>query len=208
MAWTGLPQLVLIPFVPALMKRFDSRLIVGTGLSIFAVSCFMNLWLDHDYGGPQLFYPNVVRAFGQSLILTPLSAIAMVGISPQEAGAASGLFNMVRNLGGAVGTAMIETFFTKREQYHSFIINQHVSLLEPATRARLDSARDYFLLHGVPDPAEAMHQAIISVATAVKMQATIMGYADCFGLMGMVLVAAAVSVAVLKKGSSAGGAAH
>ena len=55
--------------------------------------------------------------------MTPLSAIAMVGIAPDEAGAASGLFNMLRNLGGAIGTAAIETFFTKREQYHSFIIN-------------------------------------------------------------------------------------
>jgi MFS transporter, DHA2 family, multidrug resistance protein len=208
MAWTGLPQLFLIPFVPALMKRFDSRLIVGVGLSIFAVSCFMNLHLDRDYAAPQLFYPNVVRAFGQALVMTPLSAIAMIGITSQEAGAASGLFNMVRNLGGAIGTAVIETFFTKREQYHSFIINQHVSLLEPATRARLGAMRDYFMAHGVADPAEAMHQAILSVAASVKAEATIMGYADCFGLMGMVLVAAALSVAMLKKGSASGGGAH
>ena len=67
--------------------------------------------------------PNITRAVGQALVMTPLSAIAMVGIAPQEAGAASGLFNMLRNLGGAIGTAALETFFTKREQYHSFIIN-------------------------------------------------------------------------------------
>ena len=49
--------------------------------------------------------PNIVRALGQALVLTPISAITTGGIAPSEAGAASGLSNMLRNLGGAVGTA-------------------------------------------------------------------------------------------------------
>jgi DHA2 family multidrug resistance protein len=113
----------------------------------------MNLYLDKNYAAPQLLWPIVVRALGQAIVLTPLSAIAMLGIAPQEAGAASGLFNMMRNLGGAIGTAAIETFFTKREQFHSFIINEHVSMLEPATRDRLAELQQYFMSHGFPDPA-------------------------------------------------------
>ena len=148
MAWTGLPQLLVIPLVPLLMKRIDARLLVGVGLVVFASSCFMNLWLDIDYAAPQLFWPDVIRALGQAIVMTPISAIAMVGIAPAEAGAASGLFNMMRNLGGAIGTAAIETFFTKREQFHSFIITPHVSLLEPATRERLADLQQYFLTHG------------------------------------------------------------
>ena len=207
-AWTGLPQLLLIPMVPLLMKRFDARLLVGTGLVVFAVSCFMNMALDQNYGGPQLFWPNIVRAIGQAVVMTPLSAIAMHGITPQEAGDASGLFNMMRNLGGAIGTAAIETFFTKREQYHSAIITPDVSLLEPATRSRLSYLQQYFMSHGFPDPASAMHRAIIAVGDTIRAQATIMGYADCFAVLGVVLVAAAVLVALLKKGTASGAGAH
>jgi len=65
----------------------------------------MNLWLGSDYPAPQPFWPNVIRALGQAVIMTPISAIAMVGIASSEAGTASGLFNMMRNLGGAIGTA-------------------------------------------------------------------------------------------------------
>ena len=208
MAWTGLPQLVIIPFVPLLMKRIDSRLLVSVGLTIFAASCFMNLYLDADYAAPQLLIPDITRAFGQALVMTPLFAIAMVGITPAEAGGASGLFNMLRNLGGAIGTAALETFFTKREQYHSFIINAHVSLLQPATRERLDSLQQYFMAHGVPDPASAMHRAMIAVGNIIRMQATYMGYADCFGLLGAILLCAMLAVAMLKKGSASGAAAH
>jgi DHA2 family multidrug resistance protein len=140
--------------------------------------------------------------------LTPLSAIAMLGIAPAEAGAASGLFNVMRNLGGAIGTAAIETFFTKREQFHSFIINQHVSLLEPATRDRLADLQQYFMSHGLPDPAGALHRAVIAVGQTIRAEATIMGYADGFGLIGVVLLLAALSIAMLQKGTSSGGAAH
>jgi DHA2 family multidrug resistance protein len=208
MAWTGLPQLVLIPFVPFLMRKFDSRLLVGIGLLIFAASCFMNLHMDRNYAAPQLFVPDVVRALGQALVMTPLSAIAMVGILPHEAGAASGLFNMLRNLGGAIGTAAIETFFTKREQYHSFIINSHVSLLEPATQSRLSSMQQFFMAHGIPDPAAAMHRAVIAVGETIRAEATVMGYSDCFALIGVILVCAALSIAVLRKGAGGAGGAH
>jgi DHA2 family multidrug resistance protein len=208
MAWTGLPQLLVIPLLPLLMKRIDARLLVATGLLIFAGSCFMNLYLDKNYAAPQLFWPNVVRALGQAIVMTPLSAIAMLGIASQEAGAASGLFNMMRNLGGAIGTAAIETFFTKREQFHSFIINEHVSMLEPATRDRLAELQQYFMSHGFPDPAGALHRAIIAVGQSIRAEATIMGYADSFALLGVILLVAALSVAMLKKGAASGGGGH
>jgi DHA2 family multidrug resistance protein len=208
MAWIGLPQLLLIPLVPLLMKRIDARLLVGFGLVVFAASCFMNVEMDQNYAGPQLFWPNFVRAIGQAMVMTPLSTIAMLGIAPQEAGAASGLFNMMRNLGGAIGTAAIETFFTKREQFHSAIITPEVSLLEPATRSRLTDLQQYFMSHGFPDPASAMHRAIIAVGDTIRAQATIMGYADCFALLGFVLLVAAVMVAMLKKGATSGVGAH
>ncbi len=208
MAWTGLPQLLVIPLVPLLMKRIDSRFLVGLGLVIFAASCFMNLWLDQDYAAPQLFWPNVIRALGQAIVMTPISAIALVGIAQSEAGAASGLFNMMRNLGGAIGTAAVETFFTHREQFHSAMITPQVSLVDPATRDRLADLQRYFMAHGYPDPAGAMHRAIIAVGQTIRAQATIMGYADSFALIGVVLLAAVLAVAMLRKGAASGGAAH
>jgi DHA2 family multidrug resistance protein len=208
MAWTGLPQLLIIPFVPKLMRSIDARLLVGVGLTIFAASCFLNLQMDRDYAAPQLLVPDVVRAIGQAIAMTPLSAIAMVGIAPADAGAASGLFNMLRNLGGAIGTAAVETFFSKREQYHSFIINAHVSPLQPATQQRLASMQQYFMAHGMADPAAAMHQAVIAVGRTIHAQAMLMGYADCFGLLGVSLLGAVCFVALLRKGSAGAAGAH
>ena len=115
LAWTGLPQLLLIPLVPKLMQRFDARFIAFVGMILFAVSSFMNTAMSLDYSGDQLFIPNIVRAIGQALMLAPLSAVSLGSVAPQDAAAASGISNMMRNLGGAVGTALLATIVTKRE---------------------------------------------------------------------------------------------
>jgi DHA2 family multidrug resistance protein len=140
--------------------------------------------------------------------MVPLSAVAMVGITKEEAGDASGLFNMMRNLGGAIGTAVLETYLTKREQYHSFIINAHVSLYDPATQTRLAALQHFFLANGSVDPASAMARAANVIGDSIKAQATVMGYADCFGLLGAILVGSVASVALLKRGQDAAGGAH
>ncbi len=110
----------------------------------------MNIDMTSDYAADQLLWPNVVRAVGQALVFTPLSAVATAGIEPENAGSASALFNMMRNLGGAVGIAVLQTFLTKREQFHSNVLTQSVSLFEEATRARIDALTHYFLATASP----------------------------------------------------------
>ncbi len=207
LAWTGLPQLLLIPLVPRLMKRFDLRYIGMVGIALFAASCFMNTTMSLDYSGDQLLIPNIVRAIGQALILTPLTAIATAEIAPKDAANASGLFNMLRNLGGAVGTASLSTIITKREQFHSNIIGQAVTTTRDEVRQRIDQMTGYFLSHGVSDFATAQHQAIIALGKTVKRQALVMGFSDTFFVLGVLLAAAAVSLLLAKKASSAAGAA-
>jgi DHA2 family multidrug resistance protein len=199
LAWTGLPQLLLIPLVPRLMQRFDVRLVVAAGFTLFAASNFMNVTMTTDYGSDQLFWPNVVRALGQALVLTPLSAIVTAGIEKKNAGTASALFNMMRNLGGAVGIAMLQTFQSKREQFHSNVLTQPVSVFNEATRARIDQLTQYFLAHGVSDRAEATHKAIVAIGLRVQQQANIMAFSDTFYLLGVALVIALAATLVLKK---------
>jgi MFS transporter, DHA2 family, multidrug resistance protein len=207
LAWTGLPQLLLIPLVPLLMKRYDARYIAAIGIAIFAASSFMNLWLSPDTAGDQLLIPNIVRAIGQALILTPLSSITTAGIGPAEAGAASGLSNMLRNLGGAVGTATLATVLTKREQFHSNIIGQSVTLYRDEVRQRITDLTHYFLSHGISDPATAQHQAIVAIGNIVKRQALIIGFSDTFAIIGVVLAIAAIALLFARKskpGAAAG----
>jgi MFS transporter, DHA2 family, multidrug resistance protein len=209
LAWTGLPQLVLIPLVPRLMKRVDPRLVIGIGFALFAASNFMNIYMTNDYATDQLFWPNVVRAIGQALVLTPLSAVATAGIEPENAGSASGLFNMMRNLGGAIGIAALQTLVTKREQYHSNVLMQSVSMLEQATRTRIEQLTQYFMNHGVIDRVDAAHRAYVAIGHIVQKQAFILAFSDTFYLLGVTLIVALMAALLLKKPDHLeGGGAH
>jgi len=211
LAWTGLPQLLIIPLVPLLIKRFDVRYVGFVGISIFAASCFMNITLSLDSAGDQFFVPNLVRAIGQALVLTPITVITTAGIAPSEAGAASGLSNMLRNLGGAVGTAMLATVLTKREQFHSNIIGQSVTLYREEVRDRIAQLTQYFMAHGVTDPAVAQHKAIAAIGATVHRQALILGFSDTFAMIGVVLSLAAFALLFARKiqvGGGAGGGGH
>lgn len=210
LAWTGLPQLLIIPFVPALMKRFDARYIGFVGISIFAASCFMNTTLSLDSAGDQFFIPNIVRAIGQALVLTPITVITTARIASSDAAAASGLSNMLRNLGGAVGTATLATVLTKREQFHSNIIGQSVTVYRDEVRDRIGDLTRYFMTHGVTDAAVAQQKAIAAIAATVRRQALILGFSDTFAVIGIVLVLAAIALLFTCKiqlgGAGAGGA--
>src|SRR4051794_18566239 len=207
LAWTGLPQLLLIPLVPRLMKRFDPRLIIGIGFALFATSNFMNITMTNDYATDQLFWPNIVRALGQALVMAPLSAVATAGVEPENAGSASGLFNMMRNLGGAVGIAALQTFLTKREQYHSNVLMAHVTPFAEATRDRMASLQAYFLAHGATNPGQAWHEAAVQVGRTVRAQAYFLAYGDAFALLGAGLLIALLAAFLLRKPASTAGAA-
>lgn len=198
LAWAGMPQLLIIPFVPWLLKRCEARVIVCTGLTVFAVSCFMNTHLSANDGGQQFLSANVVRAVGQAILITPLTTIAMSTIGLSDSAAASGLYNMLRNLGGAVGTAALATLISKREQFHSNIIGQSVTPYDLTDQAFLEKMQGYFQLHGLPDAHRAYHQAEIVLGSLVSQQALIMAFSDAYYVMGVLLLAAAGIVALTR----------
>jgi DHA2 family multidrug resistance protein len=210
LAWTGLPQLILIPLVPKLMQKIDARYLAALGLLLFAYSSFMNTTMSLDYSGDQFWIPNIVRAIGQALTLAPLSNVSLGSVAPQDAAAASGISNMMRNLGGAIGTAVLATIVTKREQFHSNIIGQSVDLGREEVRNRIAEMTRYFLNHGVADPAAAHQQAIIALGKVVKRQALVLGFSDTFMVLGVVLLLSAAAILLTRKTKAAvaGGGAH
>jgi MFS transporter, DHA2 family, multidrug resistance protein len=199
LAWVGLPQLVLIPLVPRLMKKIDGRILVGFGFAMFAASNFMTVHLSNDFSGDQFFVPNLVRAIGQAVILGPLSAMATADIAAENAASASALFNMMRNLGGAIGIAMLQTIVTQREQFHSNVLTGAASLFDAATRARIDQLAGRFLADGLSDTVLARHEAAIAIGRVIHRQSALMAYGDAFYAIGGAMVVALAAILSLRK---------
>jgi DHA2 family multidrug resistance protein len=167
-------------------------------------------WLSDNFSGPQFLSASLVRAVAQGMVMGPLAGIAIAAIEHEHAGSASALFNALRNLGGAVGIAVIQTFLTKREQFHSAILNAQTSLLTQSTRQRLDMLTGHFLSSGVSDRAYAYREAVVAVGRDIRHQAFMLGYSDTIIMQSAVLALGLVAVVFVRKVTQlpAGGQGH
>lgn len=203
--WGGIPQLFIIPFLPALMKRLDARWLIAFGLAMFALSCLLNTSLSADFAHDQLRWTLLIRALGQPFILIPVSAVATASVPAARSAAASGMFNMMRNLGGSIGIALLSALLTVREHLHSNRLGEAISAYNPLTQERLATLTQKFTGSG-SDAYTASHQAVAALDHMVRREANLQAFNDCFHLLGLVLLGAIV-VVFLARPTRAGGAA-
>lgn len=186
--WMGLPQVLLMPVVARLSTKVDNRVLATIGLTLFAASCFMNTGMTADTAGPELIAAQIVRALGQPLIMMTLTNFATVGMPQSLMGSTSGLFSMMRNLGGSVGIAVLATMLTQREHFHSARIGEAVSLYDVATQSRLDTLAQNFMARGI-DAAAAQDMALKALDNVVRRESFVMAYNDAFLILGVALLA-------------------
>jgi DHA2 family multidrug resistance protein len=202
--WSGLPQLILFPLMPLIMRVFDARLLVITGTLFFIASCWINVGLTHDVGMDQLILPQLLRAIGQPLFTIPLSQLSTAGLAPRDTADASALSNMMRNLGGSIGIGMLSTMIERREHFHFSMLAEAITVNATRTQERLATLAAGLHAH-VADPAMAKTQALAELAAQVRQEAYVMAYADGFYLVGVSLVLSLGAVAILRKPAKTGG---
>lgn len=188
MMWVGLPQLATMPLVPVLMKFIDKRWLAGMGFAAFGLSCLLISNLTKDFAYDQMVIPQIIRAVGLSFIIVPLSVITTGNVAKSEAASASGLFNMLRNLGGSIGIALLSALITRREHFHSHHLGEALSLYDPLTQDRLAAMSRVLLSQGI-DPAGAQDRAVALLDATVRQQAYLLAFGDAFHMLAILLLA-------------------
>lgn len=195
--WSGIPQLFVFPLMPFLMRRVDPRLLIAAGTLLFAASCFINVNLTHDVGMNELILPQLLRAAGQPLFAIPLSQLSTAGLPPRDTADASALSNMMRNLGGSVGIALLSTAIERREQFHFSMIAE--AMTQNAVRTQERVSQLVAGVHGAVDPAFAKLRALTTIAAQVRREAYVSAYADAFWLVGIGLIISLAAILVLRR---------
>lgn len=196
--WMGFPQLLVLPFVPKLMKRFDSRYLAAFGFAMFALSYYMNSHMTADYAGPQMIASQVIRALGQPFVLVPIGMLATMHIKPSENASASTVLNVMRNLGGACGIALVATLTDNFARTHLARLKETVPAVSQYANDYLTQSAALFQAAG-SDPVTASAQARALLGQTMSQQAYIQAYNDVFFLMGACLLVAVVAVLLIRK---------
>jgi DHA2 family multidrug resistance protein len=185
--WSGVPQLLMMPVAALMAKRWDLRVLISLGLALFATSCLMNGHMTHWTAHDQLRSTQLIRALGMPLVIVPLTTLATRGLPASRAGSASALFNMLRNLGGSIGIALLATRIDVREKFHSVVLGESVSLFDAQTTERIRATTGYFVSLG-SDPVTAGNRALEVLDHTVRREAFVLSFGDAFTLLGVILL--------------------
>lgn len=189
---TGIAQIIATPLSAALSRRLDPRHMIAFGFGLFGFSLYLFRELDSSWGREQIFWPQALRGFAMMFCIVPATNMALGAMPPAWLKTASGLSNLMRNLGGAIGIALANTVINHRFHLHYTRIVETVNSANPDLQPVLDGlARQMQAL--APDDPGQRQMALGVLDRLVSREALTMTYADSFlVLSGLFLLALAV----------------
>jgi DHA2 family multidrug resistance protein len=198
---TGFFQMLSAPVAGALSKKLDLRLMLVLGLALFGTGVYLTSFMTADWGFWQLLLPQAVRGSSLMLCFLPINTLALGTLPPEKLKNASGLYNLMRNLGGAIGLAAINTVITERQQFHWNRLATSINPGRGSVQHFLDTVSTHVagLLPGDPDKA-AMKQ----LAQIVYREATVLTLNDVLLLMAGVFALALMLMPLVRKPQAAG----
>jgi DHA2 family multidrug resistance protein len=182
---TGAAQLVMAPVATFLERRVDARLLIAAGYALLAVGLVGNgfMTFETDFWG--LFWQQLVRGAAVMLCLLPSTALALSGFDPVDIPNASGLFNLMRNLGGAIGLALIDTVLEQRTPGHIASIVARLQAGDASAARLVGLPAEHFT--GVPI-GEVDEATRALVAPLVERAGLVAAFDDAWLLIGGLVV--------------------
>ena len=178
--------IVVLPFIgKALMKGVPPQLMIVTGFGIVAAFSLMLSQLDLNAGAGNFFWPIILRAIGLSLMTVPLTQLAVSGLAPRDIPQGVALNNMMRQIGGSFGIALINTFIAHRIASHRFDLVTDASAGAIGTDTRLRALATAMQAHG-STPWQAGRQALGVLELTISRQASLLSYLDAFRMVGLI----------------------
>ncbi|TAJ51360.1 MAG: DHA2 family efflux MFS transporter permease subunit [Nevskiaceae bacterium] len=179
---TGLFQLIATPLAAAASRRFDPRHMIAFGFLLFAASMHLTARLSSDWGRAELFWPQGLRGFAMMFCIVPATNMALGGLPPALIKTASGLSNLMRSLGGAVGIALANTALNDRFQLHYARLGELLN--DRNHRVSEALARLGQIAAGLDaDPGTQQRLGLAALHRLLSREALTLSFADCFLLL-------------------------
>ncbi len=205
---TGIFMMITAPIAGNLAQKLDPRVMMAAGLSLFAISCLELVPITKDWAFNELFIPQALRGVALMTSMIPVSMLALGTLPPERIKNASGLFNLTRNLGGAVGLAVITTLLNDRWDLHIARLHEAVTWSSVAATERISALTRGFSALG----SNAEIAALKTMSQSIKREALVMAFSDVFLVLALIFGAIVLLVPLAQKpaprGAAAAGGGH
>jgi DHA2 family multidrug resistance protein len=200
---SGVAMFLTAPIAGQLAQRFDPRYTLIGGFLLFAIGTWEMTSLTRDWDFWEIFWPQVLRGIGLMFAIVPVTNTALGTLPPERMKNASGLFNLTRNLGGAIGLAIINTQLNDRLDLHLARLHEAVNWSRGVATETLAGIASRFT------GSDADMMALKQITGLVRQQAVVMSFADVFLMLTALFVALAALGVMMKRpqpvGAGAGG---
>jgi DHA2 family multidrug resistance protein len=194
---TGIFQFMSAPIAGVLSRKLDLRVMLAIGLILFGAGVYLNSFLTAEASFWELFLPQAVRGLALMMCFIPINAIALGTLPPEQIKNASGLYNLMRNLGGAIGLAVINTVMTDRMALHMNRLGDNINLARPEVQQMLDGLTARY--DGLVADAEAA--ALKTMVGLLEREATVLTFNDALLLMACVFFGALLFMPLVRRPS-------
>src|ERR1700732_1659674 len=193
---TGLAQLAMSPISPLLARKMDLRLMLSIGIGLFAVAMYLTATLTNQAGFAELLVPQILRGMALMMCYIPANLIALSSVPQDKLKNSAGLYNLTRDLGGAVALATIGTLMKDRLDFHWHRLIEDINPARPSVQHFLDmqSGRLETLV-----PGDAGRAAVRLLANLVQREALVLTYNDALMLIGGLFVAALFMMPLVRR---------
>jgi DHA2 family multidrug resistance protein len=193
---TGIFMFMTAPVVGVLSRRFDPRWLIGAGFCGFAISCMDLTFITKDWAFWELFGPQALRGVSLMMAMVPINVVSLATLPPEKLKNASGLFNLMRNLGGAFGLAFINTFLNDRQDLHMLRLREHIVWGRQVAEERLGAMTQAFADRLGSDAELA---AVKQMSQMVRQQGLVLAFGDLFLALAILFAALVVLVPLVRK---------
>lgn len=190
----GIIQGAMAPLAGLFGDKTNAKIPITVGVVVLAISFFLNSKLSYLTEHSYIMLALYLRGFAMGVMFTPLSAIALIEIPREKMAQASGLFNVIRQLGGSFGVAILATVLTTRVDYHSQIFSASVNTTSPVYQEVVHHLNGYMQENVGSNSAVAAQQSSYVVSAHLNKQAFIEGINDDFLLAGIITLIGGVPV--------------
>ncbi|MBI1260501.1 MAG: DHA2 family efflux MFS transporter permease subunit [Rhizobiales bacterium] len=193
---TGICQFITAPVAGILSNKLDIRYLILTGFSLLALSNYMLLGITWEWDFGDFFLPQVVRGVGLMFCIIPINTLALGTMAPEQLKNASGLYNLMRNLGGAIGLAIINTVLIERTDYHKSVLREHFTPGDANIESTLQGLGNMI---GQTPGINGHLAALKELYLLMTREATVLAFADCFYILTVCFAAMLFVLPLVRK---------
>ena len=176
---SGLAMGLVAPFAGRLSDRIGAKPLVILGLAVMAYSMYLNSYINLQTSRETIYGWLILRGIGMGLMFAPMTSLALGLVPRLKAGQASGLLNVIRQLGGSFGVAIFGTLLGRRQLFHTVRYAEAITAQNLSAVELLRQIQGHFTALG-DVPALASKKALTVLSMVVQREAAVTGFADCF----------------------------